>query len=109
MQFHVKDSTIESTAIELNGPVYEDSAVEWFVSPSGADDWYFKFEINCVGIIYLGWGPNRSDRPLGSHAAAEHIQVVTSEPGPTRESHPDDESWWQRYRLRHCTTCRSWR
>lgn len=105
LQFHVKDSNIAATTTKLNGPVYEDSAVEWFASPLGANDQYFNFEINCVGTVHLGWGPNRSDRTLVSPTAADHIQIGAAEPGPTRESRPDDSSWWLTVALPFVTLC----
>ena len=94
LQFHVEDNQIAATTTTLNGPVYEDSAVEFFASPTDAGNHYFNFEVNCVGTIHLGWGPHRHDRTHVSSASADRIRVETSETGPTRDPSPDDEGWW---------------
>lgn len=48
-----------------NGPVWEDSCVEFFMNPAPAcDGRYLNFEINAEGVMLLGLGAVRSSREL---------------------------------------------
>ncbi len=48
--FRVTDKYVKSIVTEINGPVYEEPAVEFFFSPDTAfPHKYFNLEINCIG------------------------------------------------------------
>ena len=48
--FRVNDKYVKSIVTEINGPVYEEPAVEFFFSPDTAfPHKYFNLEINCIG------------------------------------------------------------
>jgi hypothetical protein len=48
-----------------NGPVWEDSCVEFFLNPAPARDGrYLNFEINAEGVMLLGFGQARENRRL---------------------------------------------
>lgn len=100
LQFQVEDREISAEPRELNGPVYEDSCVEFFARPRPErEGWYLNFEANCVGDFHLGWreprGPSgEAEYRLISEEMAADIDVRTSVPGPRKDPQPDDESWW---------------
>jgi hypothetical protein len=50
--FEVKENHVRAAAMENNGPVWQDSCVEFFVTPGNAER-YFNFEMNCGGTILL--------------------------------------------------------
>lgn len=96
LQFQATADRCSAAVTDLNGPVYEDSCVEFFASPpSVPPDSYFNFEANCVGTFLLGYGTptdrRRVDAPL-----AEAIRVETSVPGPTATGPLPDgaDGWW---------------
>lgn len=95
LQYLVEDSHSYAETTELNGPVWEDSCVEVFVTvdPERRPH-YFNFEVNCVGTFHLGFGPDRHERELVTADLAETIQIETSIEGPTKDESPDDEGWW---------------
>ena len=59
--YHVRGLDLRAKALEDNGPVWEDSCCEFFVaSPDGSR--YYNFEMNCIGTVLNGQGPDRHDR-----------------------------------------------
>lgn len=95
LQYHVTDRAIFAGADSLNGPVWEDSCVEFFASPDPERrPHYVNFEANCVGTFLLGFGPHRDERKRITHDEAESVRVRTSVGGPTKVTSSDDESWW---------------
>ena len=59
--FEVKETTAKATILDDNGPVYNDSCVEFFIDAAG-DGTYYNFEINCIGTLLLGYGNSRHNR-----------------------------------------------
>lgn len=54
--FYVKDQFVKCETNKHNGPVWEDSCVEFFFSPGSADSrTYFNIEINCCGFAYMAF------------------------------------------------------
>ena len=50
--FRVSEKCAKAVEINNNGKVWEDSCVEFFVTPDGdISKGYFNFEINCIGTI----------------------------------------------------------
>ncbi len=48
--FHVQDRFVRCQVRDYNGPVYDDSCIEFFFSPNAnVPDKYFNLEINCIG------------------------------------------------------------
>jgi len=95
LQYFAEDGHIHAETTDLNGPVWEDSCVELFaaIEPKRRPH-YVNFEVNCVGTLHLGFGPDRRERDLITADRAETIQIETSVDGPTKEASPDDEEWW---------------
>jgi len=66
-RFHVMlkawERNLRVVTHQCNGPVWEDSCVEFFFNPAPArDQRYLNFEINAEGILLLGLGPVRDGR-----------------------------------------------
>ena len=56
LMFEVNEAHVKATALENNGPVWEDSCVEFFFQPDNADGRYLSFEINPLGTLLIGLG-----------------------------------------------------
>lgn len=95
LQFRCRDRHISAAAGGLNGPVWQDSCVEFFatIEPQGAPG-YFNLEINCCGVFLLGFGPDRHHRRLIGSLLAGRIRIAASAPGATKAESPLDRSWW---------------
>ena len=95
VQFRCEDKHIFSKETKHNGLVCLDSCVEFFatIDPASGPH-YFNLEINCCGVIHMGYGEQRHGRILMDEKAAKGITIKTSEPGPTREESPSDNGWW---------------
>lgn len=77
VMFKVEDQFVISRATEINGPVWRDSAVEFFFAPnSNAPKDYFNLEINAGGTPLLGHESGK--RP--SVDDIKRIEIVSSLP-----------------------------
>lgn len=63
LKFLVIEKNIRTVNSETNGPVYEDSCVEFFISFNN-DKAYYNLEFNCIGTCLAGFGEGRNDRQL---------------------------------------------
>lgn len=71
--FRVEDRFVRSITTEINGPVWKDSAVEFFFSPDTAmPRSYFNLEVNCGGTPLLGYNSMPRKRPV-----IEDIKKIT--------------------------------
>lgn len=71
--FQVKDQFVRSITTEINGPVWKDSAVEFFFSPDTAmPRSYFNLEVNCGGTPLLGYNSISRQKPT-----VEDIRKIT--------------------------------
>ena len=61
MKYYVNEESILAKETRINGDVYRDSCVEFFVSINGSSN-YYNFEFNCIGIPHVGYGPERENR-----------------------------------------------
>lgn len=78
VRFHALERSIVGRNLEYQGPVCQDSCVEFFVSPAGPD--YLNFETNCVGTLLLfRCKPYRRFAPVAAETAAG-IRIATSLP-----------------------------
>lgn len=60
VRFDVKEDNPKAVTTENNGPVWEDSCCEFFVSVPGKTG-YFNFETNCIGAGLAAWRMSRED------------------------------------------------
>ncbi len=76
LKFYVTEKMIRAMETEVNGSVYLDSCVEFFLSVDGLN--YYNFEFNCIGITHVGWGIGRHGRKLLPPEVVRSIQVKSS-------------------------------
>ena len=91
--FEVTEDHVRAVAMENNGPVWEDSCVEFFIlGPDGKH--YTNFEMNCAGTMLAARRTSRHDpEPFGPERFAS-IRRITSLPHETIDSRAKAQSWW---------------
>ena len=77
LSFDVNENNPRGTVTRTNGPVYQDSCVEFFFSPRG-DGHYYNIEINCIGTVLGGYGSGRQDHALLDPSVVSGISVFSS-------------------------------
>jgi hypothetical protein len=63
LKYYVSEKSIQAANGTINGPVYQDSCVEFFVSLND-EKAYYNFEFNCIGTAHAGYGEKREGREL---------------------------------------------
>jgi len=103
--FRVEDRWVRAVASGFQGPVYEDSCVEFFVRPREQGG-YFNFEINCGGTLLLYHIEDPRRTPAGfarfTPVAAEHVagmKVHHSLPRSVDPEIPEPVVWTVAYSL----------
>ncbi len=71
LNYRVTEEAVRAEAGADNGPVWEDSCVEFFVSFDGRN--YHNVECNCVGTILSAVGPDRNERQLLSQQQLDGV------------------------------------
>lgn len=77
ISFDLNEKNPRGTVTQTNGPVYQDSCVEFFLSPR-SDGHYYNIEINCIGTVLAGYGTGREDLTLLDPAVVSGIGVYSS-------------------------------
>ena len=60
LKFFVQEKEIRANVNKLNGTVWEDSCVEFFVAFD--ETGYYNLEFNCLGMVYAAFGKSRNER-----------------------------------------------
>ncbi|RXK59390.1 hypothetical protein ESA94_14750 [Lacibacter luteus] len=60
--YRVKEKHVRHVATEVNGAVWEDSCVEFFIAFD--EGGYYNCEFNCIGTALIGYGAGRTNREL---------------------------------------------
>jgi hypothetical protein len=76
LKYYVTETDIRANTSAINGSVWEDSCVEFFISFD--DKGYYNLEINCIGTALVGFGPERSGRVLLAEQLIKKIRFETS-------------------------------
>ena len=65
LKWHVRGEQLRAVTVDDQGPVWEDSCVEFFCQVPG-EDHYFNFETNCIGAMVGSRRKGRAEdvRPL---------------------------------------------
>ncbi|NMC39649.1 MAG: hypothetical protein GYA43_00525 [Bacteroidales bacterium] len=77
LKFYVREKYFKAEMTEINQPVWEDSCVEFFVSPAG-DGIYYNFEFNGIGTCYMGCGTGRHDSMPAPVDYVSRIRTLSS-------------------------------
>lgn len=72
LQYTVQESSIIAKTTTNNGPVWQDSCVEFFIMPE-ADGIFYNFEFNCIGAKLLYAGKTRNERTPADDATIDKI------------------------------------
>jgi len=77
LKYYVTEDYFKAEMTESNQNVYEDSCVEFFVSPED-DGIYYNFELNGIGTCLMGTGTGRENRTRVSPEIISKIRRKTS-------------------------------
>lgn len=72
LQYTVQENSIIAKTTTNNGPVWQDSCVEFFIMPE-ADGIFYNFEFNCIGAKLLYAGKTRNERTPADDATLDKI------------------------------------
>jgi Carbohydrate-binding family 9 len=77
LKYYIAEDHFKAEKTGTNQPVYEDSCVEFFVSPGDAGI-YYNLEFNGIGTCLMGSGTGRIDRTRISPEIIDAIRRITS-------------------------------
>ena len=91
--FEVTEDHVRAEAMENNGPVWQDSCVEFFVmGPDGVH--YTNFEMNCAGTMLAARRTSRHDPSQFTPEQFAQVRRITSLPHEPSDSRAEGQSWW---------------
>ena len=76
LKYYVQEKYILAQETRINGEVYKDSTVEFFISVDGKN--YYNFEFSCIGTIHLAHGPGRGNRKFVDPEIIKKIEIESS-------------------------------
>ena len=76
LKFYVEEEAVRAVETRINGEVYKDSCVEFFVSLDGVH--YYNFEFSCIGTPHVAYGEGRHNRQLLPEEILRKIQVEST-------------------------------
>lgn len=76
LKYYIQEKIVKAVETRINGDVYKDSCVEFFISP-GCEN-YYNFEFNCIGTIHLGYGQGRYGRRFVRPDIIDKIERVST-------------------------------
>lgn len=76
LKYYVKEKNIIAQETRINGDVYKDSTVEFFISLDGEN--YYNFEFNCIGIAHVAHGPGRGNRTFLEQETVKQIKIEST-------------------------------
>lgn len=76
LSYKVIESNPKAITTEVNGPVWEDSCVEFFIAFNNKG--YYNLEFNCIGTKLTGYGTSNTDRKNLDKNIVANIQTTSS-------------------------------
>lgn len=76
LEYRVVESNTQALCTEINGPVWQDSCVEFFCSFDGKS--YYNLEFNCIGTVHAAHGRDRDRRELLAPEQLEKLLICPS-------------------------------
>lgn len=76
LKFHITEEALRAAAGNINGNVWEDSCVEFFIAFDDAG--YYNIEMNCIGTMLVGFGKDKDDRVLLPAEKIKRIRYAIS-------------------------------
>jgi len=77
LKYYVTEKYFKAEKTETNQSVYEDSCVEFFVSPAD-DGIYYNLEFNAAGTCLMGCGTGRAGRNRGNPSVISEIRRMAT-------------------------------
>ena len=99
--FHVKDRYVRCLTKEINGPVWEDGAVEFFFAPDSKQPLlYFNLETNCGGtpLMHYNLVPRKESKELTKDDIRQ-IEIAHTLPQIIDPEMQDPVTWTLEYRI----------
>lgn len=99
--FIVIDRYVRCITKNINGPVWEDSTVEFFFSPHpGSPETYFNFEVNCGGtpLMHYNLYTTKGYKPVNPEDILE-VEIAHSLPKIVDPEISEPVTWTIEYRL----------
>ncbi len=93
VMYEVAEDNVRAVSLESNGPVWEDSCVEFFVKHPVRPG-YVNIEINCIGTALAAYRTGREDAEHFSEEKVAKIRRVHSLPHEAIDSHVAGQKWW---------------
>ena len=78
LHFKVREQSVLARCSADRESVWQDSCVEFFLSPEPGDGLYYNFEFNCIGRMYACVGPDRNSRQFLPESAYAAIKRASS-------------------------------
>lgn len=99
--FTVEDKYVKAMATKKNGQVWNDSCIEFFLTPTQEkSDQYFNIEINCIGTVLMEYhkGDSKTSIPV---SILEEIEIASSFPKGIQiiDEIKDSITWHIEYKL----------
>ena len=93
IMFEVEEEHVRAVSLESNGPVWEDSCVEFFVK-SAEGEGYFNFEVNCIGTALAAYRRSRTDADHFDEERMARVRRFGSLPHVVIDSRGEGQRWW---------------
>ncbi len=102
--FHVDDRYVRCVVTEIDGPVYNESAVEFFFSPDPEfADGYFNLEINCGGTPLMRYNiydtPDKRNSTVLALEDIRKVEIAHSLPEVVDPEISEPVTWTLEYRI----------
>ncbi|MCG8580183.1 MAG: hypothetical protein MI866_09715 [Bacteroidales bacterium] len=75
LKYQVEESHPKAVCTQTNGPVWEDSCVEFFIAFNNKE--YYNLEFNCIGTRLAGLGTSNTDRQWLN---ADVVETIITKP-----------------------------
>lgn len=92
LKYYITEENIRAKETRVNGDVYKDSCVEFFIS-TNENETYYNFEFSCIGIPHVGYGPGRANRALTDPGILKLIKVRSSLGNQSFEEKTGGHQW----------------
>ena len=93
IMFEVSEDHVRAVAMENNGPVWEDSCVEFFIMTADGEH-YVNFEMNCIGTLLAARRTGRNDAEHFDAERLAHVRHFTSLPHVAADIRGERLNWW---------------
>lgn len=91
LKYNVIENYILARETRINGAVYKDSCVEFFISFDKTN--YYNFEFNCIGVTHLAYGSGRNSRRFIETEIIKQIKIESSLGNEPFEEKQGEFSW----------------